>query len=301
MGLISIQIPQVGQPDLTEDPKVASGLTTIQNVINGGLDSTNLSNNPLISTITAGLESARPSPTTLGVLFVATDTGIATLDTGTALITLGLFPTLGTVNTTVKKGQNLVMANGGTVATLPATGALANGVLVGVTAGPAITATSPIAVPTNSGAATIMLPNANSGVSSFTLGTPGAFWIGSWDSANTRWRTVAGGEDTGWVPLSAGPNATSIENTPAVRRVNGHYSLQGTYSNTGGAIAANGTIATIPSGFRPAGSRTLCTVPTGAAITSFIQIYVNSSGVISPATAWSNLGAVTLNGCEYEA
>ena len=43
MGQISLQIPQVGQPDSTEDPKVASDLTTIQTVINGNLDATNLS------------------------------------------------------------------------------------------------------------------------------------------------------------------------------------------------------------------------------------------------------------------
>lgn len=43
MSQISLSIPQVGLPDTTEDVKVANNFTTIQNVINGGLDGTNLS------------------------------------------------------------------------------------------------------------------------------------------------------------------------------------------------------------------------------------------------------------------
>ena len=42
MGQIFLQIPQVGLSDSTEDPKVASDLTSIQNVINGNLDASNL-------------------------------------------------------------------------------------------------------------------------------------------------------------------------------------------------------------------------------------------------------------------
>lgn len=41
MGLISLSLPQVGQPDSTEEPKIPSDLTIIQNVINGNLDDTN--------------------------------------------------------------------------------------------------------------------------------------------------------------------------------------------------------------------------------------------------------------------
>ena len=43
MGQLNLQIPVVGQPDSTEDPKVASNFTAVQAVINGGLDGTNLS------------------------------------------------------------------------------------------------------------------------------------------------------------------------------------------------------------------------------------------------------------------
>lgn len=43
MGSISLQIPVIGQPASTEDPKIASNFGVIQTAINGELDSTNLS------------------------------------------------------------------------------------------------------------------------------------------------------------------------------------------------------------------------------------------------------------------
>jgi len=43
MGQISLNIPQIGLPDTTEDVKVANNFTTLQNTINGNIDSTNLS------------------------------------------------------------------------------------------------------------------------------------------------------------------------------------------------------------------------------------------------------------------
>lgn len=42
MGTINLQIPQLNFPNSSEDPKIASDLTTIQTVINGGLDHNNL-------------------------------------------------------------------------------------------------------------------------------------------------------------------------------------------------------------------------------------------------------------------
>jgi hypothetical protein len=42
MGQISLSIPQVGQPDSTEEPKIANDLTLIENAINGNLDTNNL-------------------------------------------------------------------------------------------------------------------------------------------------------------------------------------------------------------------------------------------------------------------
>jgi hypothetical protein len=43
MGTISLQSPQIGQPDTTEDVKIQNNFTTLQTVINGNLDSANLS------------------------------------------------------------------------------------------------------------------------------------------------------------------------------------------------------------------------------------------------------------------
>jgi hypothetical protein len=43
MGIISLQNPQIGQPDTTEDVKVQNNFTTLQTVINGNIDDTNLS------------------------------------------------------------------------------------------------------------------------------------------------------------------------------------------------------------------------------------------------------------------
>jgi hypothetical protein len=43
MGNITLSLPTVGQQNFTEDPKIPSALSTIQTVINGNLDHTNLS------------------------------------------------------------------------------------------------------------------------------------------------------------------------------------------------------------------------------------------------------------------
>lgn len=42
MGQISLQQPQIGLPDTTEDVKIQNNFTTLQNVINGNIDDTNL-------------------------------------------------------------------------------------------------------------------------------------------------------------------------------------------------------------------------------------------------------------------
>jgi hypothetical protein len=43
MGIISIVQPVIGQPDTTEDVKIQNAFTILQNVINGALDTNNLS------------------------------------------------------------------------------------------------------------------------------------------------------------------------------------------------------------------------------------------------------------------
>lgn len=42
MGTISLQVPTVGQLNSTEDPKITSDFNTLQTVINGNIDDTNL-------------------------------------------------------------------------------------------------------------------------------------------------------------------------------------------------------------------------------------------------------------------
>lgn len=42
MGTINLSLPTVGQPNSTEEAKIPTALTTIQNVINGNLDTANL-------------------------------------------------------------------------------------------------------------------------------------------------------------------------------------------------------------------------------------------------------------------
>lgn len=54
MGQIALQIPTVGQPNATEDPKIASDFTTIQNVINGNIDHGNLATGVVLELATTG-------------------------------------------------------------------------------------------------------------------------------------------------------------------------------------------------------------------------------------------------------
>ena len=49
MGSITLSIPTVGQPNSTEDPKIATDLTTIETLVNGNIDSTNLSSTAAIA------------------------------------------------------------------------------------------------------------------------------------------------------------------------------------------------------------------------------------------------------------
>jgi hypothetical protein len=78
MGTISLQVPTVGQPDTTEDVKVANNFTTIQTVINGNLDTTNLA--PAVSQ-SAGVNAS--GQTVKGATIIATsqNTGSASYTT----------------------------------------------------------------------------------------------------------------------------------------------------------------------------------------------------------------------------
>lgn len=56
MGQISLSIPQVGQSEATEEPKIASDLTILQTLVNGNIDTNNLS--PTAGITAAQLASA---------------------------------------------------------------------------------------------------------------------------------------------------------------------------------------------------------------------------------------------------
>jgi hypothetical protein len=43
MGVITLDLPVVGQPNTTEDVKVRNNFQTLQNTINGNIDASNLS------------------------------------------------------------------------------------------------------------------------------------------------------------------------------------------------------------------------------------------------------------------
>ena len=66
MGQITLPIPQAGQLNSTEDPKVASNFTTIQTVINGNLDDTNaFSPNNAVRRVLLQASSSPGSPSTI--------------------------------------------------------------------------------------------------------------------------------------------------------------------------------------------------------------------------------------------
>jgi len=56
MGTISLSIPQTGQPDATEEPKITNDLTLIQTLLNGRLDTNNF--DPAAGITAAQLASA---------------------------------------------------------------------------------------------------------------------------------------------------------------------------------------------------------------------------------------------------
>lgn len=63
---------------------------------------------------------------------------------------------------------------------------------------------------------------------------------------------IAGGGDTGWVPLIILPGfAAAVDEDPEVRRIGGVVYVRGIFSNTG--LTANGTftVAELPPGFAP--------------------------------------------------
>lgn len=67
MGLVSLTLPSVGQLNSTEDPKINSALTALQNVINGNLDTANIATN--------GVGTAEIADTSVTIPKLAAGTG----------------------------------------------------------------------------------------------------------------------------------------------------------------------------------------------------------------------------------
>lgn len=85
MGQISLQIPQSGQPNSTEDPKVATDLSTIQTVINGNLDDTNMASpNNGVRRLLLGTWGLFQSATAAGTYWFTTFSGQAVLSGSSA-------------------------------------------------------------------------------------------------------------------------------------------------------------------------------------------------------------------------
>lgn len=78
MTTLSLVLPQIGQPDTTEDVKLINGLTAIQSVINGNLDSTNLS---AATSQSAGVNASGQTVKGSSIIATSQSTGSTTFTT----------------------------------------------------------------------------------------------------------------------------------------------------------------------------------------------------------------------------
>lgn len=190
MGSISLNIPQIGLSDTTEDVKVANNFTTLQTAINGSLDSTNLNAAAAITRAqTAGglgglawtVVSSNTSATD-GHFYGVTAAATITLPTPTVNATIGVF------NQTVSSAVAITASSG---------------VIGGVGLGP-------------SGSASIQL---STGASALVVIADGA-----------NWHIVAGQQDTGWAAITLTTNASATGApwySPQVRTIGDRVYLRG--------------------------------------------------------------------------
>lgn len=114
MGSISLQIPVIGQPASTEDPKIASNFGVIQTAINGDLDTTNLS-------ATAGIVPGQIT----GIL--ACTISRPTRSVGTAYQPNTTRPTFVLLTANVPGGTGLTVSVGASAGTVASVGQVASG------------------------------------------------------------------------------------------------------------------------------------------------------------------------------
>jgi hypothetical protein len=153
--------------------------------------------------------------------------------------------TLGATSMTAA-ANDIVIAAPSTTVTLPSP---TENAIVGVVASASVTGAAPVTV--SYGSAVIFGPGlSTSGASSFLLGAPeaSALLMGT----GTAWQTVAGSQDTGWVPLASyfasGVVALGTSYTPAARLVGATVRLTGYLETSSGTVTQ---WLTLPATFRP--------------------------------------------------
>lgn len=84
MGSIALQTPTVGQLNSTEDPKITSNFNTLQTVVNGNLDGTNVTASILGRRLVGQALGIIPAGTTAFAQFIAIDGMLAAPSAATA-------------------------------------------------------------------------------------------------------------------------------------------------------------------------------------------------------------------------
>ena len=265
MGTISLSIPVAGQPNSSEDAKIASDLTAIQTLLNGNLDTNNLSSSANIAaTQIAG-----------GFTFLSAAVASTSL-TGAA-------------------GQCYYASPSVTV-TLPAASA---GIAIGIVAAASTTGATAVTVACP-GIAVINGEGCGaSGAASITLGTPASHVVMLCDGAN--WLIIGGQRDSGWLTITPGSNVSSSGYyTAAARQQGDRVTFRGTLLTTN-SIGSGVTLATVPTSLRPGGTMVMAAnvsnlAGTGAGAT----LTLNTSGVlVNPNGSINSNYYVAIEGLSY--
>jgi hypothetical protein len=265
MTQLALVLPVVGQLNSVADPAIASDLTQIQNVVNGNLDTTNIANG-------AGITPAQLSSVVLSLADVSTPG-----------------------NYTAAAGQFVYAYGPPQTITLPV-----------VTSGVAF-----IAVKANNADGTHRVTVATSGGAQFLGGGCSGqttMVLGNNDNCvlllgdGTRWNVLAGVTDTGWVNTTGWPFlATNVgvsggTFTTACRVEGSQVRFKGAlYNNTGSSIAANATLASLPTLFYPSNQANLSASAAGTA--GYVQI--TNGGVVSFTNTFPNGAMLSLDGLRY--
>lgn len=207
MGLIVLQAPQAGLPNATEDPKITADMVTLQTLLNGNMDTNNLSPSAAITVGQMAAGATRFVPIVVNSATNAAD------------------------------GQ-LLLATGTCTITLPAPAA---GTHIKVLVAYAATAGAPVALSPSAG---LIYGRGASGSGPITLGSSGAVVELIGDGVN--FAIVSGCPDSGWVALSAGTGITLLGAVAKLvgTDVRLRGALE---NSSGGTISLNATIATVPS------------------------------------------------------